>query len=82
MTEPVTPDAFAELFDRVRSKPFATVARLLHGRDRISPCPVCKTEGRVLLAGDRTGSCYGGCGVVGLDRLMGSVMAVPAAKRA
>jgi hypothetical protein len=77
---PITPDEFRAHYQRVRDKPFATVARLLYGTERVSPCPVCQDDGRKLLAGERVGHCYGGCGTVKLERLMATLMATPAAK--
>lgn len=71
---PVTADEVLDFYGRLRSKPFLTVARLLFGTDRVSPCPVCKGKGRNLAAGDRVGHCYGGCGKVGLADLLGTFM--------
>lgn len=71
---PVTAAEVLGFFDRLRSKPFLTVATLLFGTDRVTPCPVCRGAGSVLAANDRAGQCYGGCGTVKLADLFGTVM--------
>ncbi|MBP3956854.1 hypothetical protein J8F10_16400 [Gemmata sp. G18] len=77
---PVPTETFRALYERVRDKPFATVATLLYGSERVTPCPVCGADGRTLLASAKGGHCYGGCGSVKLHQLMATVMANPAEK--
>ena len=44
----VTPVEVNALFDQLRSRPFKTVAGILFGSDKVTPCPVCL---RVCLGG-------------------------------
>lgn len=74
---PVTPDAVLEFVDKLRRRPFATVAGILHGADRITPCPVCRADGSTLAALDRVGRCYARCGTVKLAQLFGTFMSDP-----
>jgi hypothetical protein len=67
--KPVTAEEITALFDEARSRPFRTVARILLGTDRLSPCPVCKGDGTRMDALDHAGKCYGGCGKVKLRQL-------------
>jgi hypothetical protein len=76
----VTAEEFRGLYERARDKPFGTIARILHRAERVTPCPVCRVEGRTLLAGGRAGNCYAGCGIVSFAQLLATVMAAPAAK--
>ncbi len=68
------------LYDAMARNPFRTVAGILFGSDRVSPCPVCKAEGSSLSALDFAGQCYGSCGKVGLERLY-DVFLAPRARR-
>jgi hypothetical protein len=65
--EPVTPEEVLGLFNEVRARPFRTVAGILFGGERISPCPVCGTNRLDVL--DRSGVCYGGCGKLTIGQL-------------
>jgi hypothetical protein len=77
---PVSPDAVLQFVDSLRQRPFATVAGILHGTDRVTPCPVCKTDGSTLAALDRVGRCYARCGTVKLAQLFGPFMSAPSAQ--
>ena len=57
------------LFEDVCRRPFRTIATILLGGDRISPCPVCGGPDTTLGVQDHVGLCYGGCGKVKLGRL-------------
>lgn len=74
---PVTPEQVRELYDRVRTKPFTTIAMLLYGGERVTPCPVCRAPGQTLAARNNDGFCYGGCGAVKVAQLLGAVMSGP-----
>ncbi|MBP3957794.1 hypothetical protein J8F10_21285 [Gemmata sp. G18] len=74
--EPITPEEVLRFVDELRRRPFATVAGILHGADRITPCPVCKADGSTLAARDRVGRCYD-CGTVELVQLFGPLMSPP-----
>lgn len=74
---PVAPQAVLEFVDILRRRPFATVAGILHGTDRIAPCPVCRADGSTLAAFDRVGQCYAQCGPVKLAQLFGTFMITP-----
>lgn len=65
--EPVAASEVRSVFEEIREAPVRTVAKVLFGRDRISPCPVCMAEGTELAALDRVAKCYGSCGKVRLD---------------
>ena len=67
--EPVSADEVLGLFEQACSRPFLTVANLLFGAERVTPCPVCEEDGTRLDALDRAGKCYGGCGTVCLGQL-------------
>jgi hypothetical protein len=73
-----TPVPIAEalkLHDQLIRAPFLTVATILFGADRISPCPSCGVAGTTLKALDRDGRCYGSCGTVKLERLYDAFLA-------
>jgi len=67
--EPVPAEEVLELFEMARKSPFRTVARLVYGDERITPCPICRADGSRLDALDKVGKCYGGCGKVSLGQL-------------
>jgi hypothetical protein len=67
--EPVTAEEVLALFNQARTSPFRTVATILFGAERVTPCPVCKGAGSRLDALDRVGQCYGGCGKVRLAQI-------------
>jgi hypothetical protein len=72
--EPITPEEVLQFVDGLRRRPFATVASILYGADRITPCPACKADGSTLAALDRVGRCYARCGTVKLAQLFGPFM--------
>lgn len=71
---PVAPDTVLQFVDSLRRRPFATLAGILHGSDRVTPCPVCMTDGSTLAALDRVGRCYARCGTVKLAQLFAPFM--------
>jgi hypothetical protein len=81
---PVDPARVVAFAASLEEAPFRTVAAILHGPDRISPCPVCRGPGSSLGVGERSGVCYS-CGKVGLERLFDAAYAAdpggPAAAR-
>jgi hypothetical protein len=77
--EPVTPQEVENFVSRLGEAPFRELARVLLSADRVAPCPVCRKEGSRLDVQDRSGSCYGGCGRVRLDRLLEVIYAPPEA---
>ncbi len=78
--EPIAPEEILQFVDDLRRRPFATVAGILYGADRITPCPVCKANGSTLAALDRVGRCYARCGTVKLVQLVGSFMSDPSTR--
>lgn len=68
----VTAAEVLALFDRMRDQPFETVAEILFGTVRISPCPICCNRERVMGARQRAGYCYE-CGKIKLDRLYDAI---------
>jgi len=78
--EPIAPEEVLQFVDELRRRPFATVAGILYGADRITPCPVCNANGSTLAALDRVGRCYARCGTVKLAQLFGSFMSAPSTR--
>ncbi len=78
---PVSPKAVLDFVEDLRRRPFATVACILFGSSRVSPCPVCQSPGSSMGAMANEGRCYGQCGKVNLARLYGTVMAAPSPGR-
>ncbi len=78
--ETVSPDDVLGLCKKAIASPFGTVAGLLYGDTRISPCPICQADGSRLDVLDRWGMCYGRCGKVGLGRLFDRFMRPRAAR--
>ena len=76
---PVDPQEVLALFEEVKAAPFRTVASLLFGGERVSPCPLCQAEGSALVALDHSGKCYG-CGQVRIGQLF-DVFLKPRAKK-
>lgn len=68
--QPVSPAAIISFFDQLRNAPFHSVAALLFGRDRISPCPICVAHDSTLTVQSGHGECYGRCGRVEYEQLM------------
>jgi hypothetical protein len=66
---PVPADEVLALFEVARTSPFRTLAKILFGSDRVTPCPVCRGDDSRLDALDGQGRCYGHCGKVQLGRL-------------
>jgi hypothetical protein len=73
--EPVPVDAVLRLYERVAREPFGTVAEILLGSRRVTPCPICKAAGTSLSALQRVGKCYGACGSVKLEGLYNAFLA-------
>jgi hypothetical protein len=67
--EPVPAEDVIALFNQARTRPFRTIARLLFGKEQITPCPVCDARGSQLSALDHVGSCYGHRGKVRIGQL-------------
>jgi hypothetical protein len=67
--KPVAAAEVEALAERVCAAPFRSVFSVLFGRDRVSPCPVCKKPGTILAALDFAGNCYGSCGKVQLSKI-------------
>jgi len=78
---PVSPKAVIDFVEDLRRRPFATVAGILFGTGRITPCPVCRSSGSSMAAMANEGRCYERCGKVTLARLYGTIMADPTAGR-
>ena len=55
---PVHPDAVEALANRAAELPFQTLAGVLFGSDRISPCPFCNKDDSELVADKQCGHCY------------------------
>lgn len=55
---PVHPEAVEALANRAAEYPFETLASVLFGSDRISPCPFCSKDGSKLVADKQCGHCY------------------------
>ncbi|VTU00923.1 unnamed protein product [Gemmataceae bacterium] len=66
---PAAPEEVLALCAQAAARPFATVAGLLFAEGRVSPCPVCRVRGSRLDVMDHAGTCYGGCGKVGIGQL-------------
>jgi len=64
----------------VKKKPFETVALILFGERRVSPCPYCRSDGSYLDLGELVGFCYGPCRRVRIRRLSEPFMADAPAK--
>ncbi len=62
------------LGEEIVDRPFATIVKIWTGSERLEPCPLCKAEGSVLRALKTKGDCYGDCGLVDLDKLVGEVI--------
>jgi hypothetical protein len=67
--EPVSQDEAFKLYHDMCDRPFSTVMHIISGRDRIKPCPACKTKDSVLVAKDHHGVCSGTCGKMMLSQL-------------
>ncbi len=78
--KPVSAEVVVALYDEMRLSPFKTVMRILIGREKLKPCPLCLKEGSQLSAMDRVGQCYGSCGTVRLEQLYDLVLAPRATK--
>jgi hypothetical protein len=74
---PVTKDEMLELFRTVKAAPVKTVASILLGSEKVTPCPICKKEGTSLAAMDRFAKCYGSCGSVKLSQIYDVFLAPP-----
>jgi len=72
--EPVAPEEIQQFVANLRKRPFTTINGILHGTDRVSPCPVCAIPGSTMAAMDRVGCCYAKCGKVSLAQLLGVFM--------
>lgn len=55
---PVHPDQIVEFSNRFSDAPFREMMRILFGNTRVSPCPVCRTEGSSLTGYAHKGKCY------------------------
>lgn len=66
--EKVTHDELISLADQVVNAPFATLAQVLFGDVRVSPCPVCRTDGSSMSAASHVGTCYS-CGKINIAQL-------------
>jgi hypothetical protein len=73
----VTPDDVEAFVAELAAAPYKIPAEALLGTLRCEPCPVCRKEGSRLDVLDRVGTCYGGCGKVGLARLYDAVLRQP-----
>jgi len=60
--------------DDLRKRPFAIVANILFGLDRVTPCPICRQANSSLGVQDRVGRCYDRCGKVKLEQLFAIFM--------
>jgi hypothetical protein len=67
--EPIDAVLLQDWIAEVRNKPFETVALILFGQRRVSPCPYCLSEGSYLDLGELMGFCYGPCRRVRIKRL-------------
>ncbi len=72
---PVPVSEVLKLYDQLVRAPFRTIAGILFGSCRISPCPCCGDAATTLTALDRHGRCYGSCGKVQLERLYEAFLA-------
>jgi hypothetical protein len=67
--EPVAPEEVIRYLDEARRAPFRTIADILFGSRKITPCPICGSTDSRLDVLDHIGICYGGCGRVRLFSL-------------
>lgn len=78
---PVSPQQVWELYEQVRARPLRTIASILFGAERVTPCPVCRKPDTSLAAMDRAGRCYGSCGKVKLGQLYDVFLGTPAKRK-
>jgi hypothetical protein len=67
--KPVAQEVVLALYQDLRKHPFRTLAKILFGSEKCSPCPVCREKGSNLAALDYVGDCYSRCGRVNLATL-------------
>jgi hypothetical protein len=72
---PISAAILEEWVEEVKRRPFETLALVLFGERRITPCPFCMREGSHLDLGEEFGHCYGPCRRVSLKRLFEPFMA-------
>jgi hypothetical protein len=66
--EPITRDEVQRLVKELSAAPVRTIAGVLFGGEKITPCPICVGKDSSLVAFDRFAKCYA-CGNVKLDQL-------------
>jgi hypothetical protein len=71
--EPIPAEDIIKLFEQIRLSPFRTIAEILYGTDRVTPCPNCGHEDSRLDVLDHIGLCYGNCGKVRIGQLLDGV---------
>ena len=72
--EPIDPRSVEAFALQLREAPFLTVASILLGDERSTPCPICRADGTRLDALERLGRCYSRCGDVTLGMLYDRVL--------
>ena len=70
----ITQEDINGLYEAMKTTPFSTVCKILHGSDKVSTCPVCQQEGTSLSAFGHIGKCYK-CKKVSLEQLYSTVFA-------
>lgn len=72
---PVTEGEIMSLFDDMRYRPSSTLMKIWFGGEKVSPCPLCRSEGSYLeVVSPETATCYGPCGKVGINGLFQAVL--------
>lgn len=70
---PVSTDEVLDLFRRMNEQPFAVVGKILFGKDKVKPCPICNSDDSTLSVGPWAGTCYS-CRRVALPKLYDLVL--------
>ncbi len=70
---PIDPQRVVEFAESVRAAPFRTVAGILLGSQRVTPCPFCLGPRSTFAVLDHAGTCYS-CGKLGLAALYDAIL--------
>jgi len=77
----ISPGVVLNWTEEVNRSPFQTLGQILFGKQRVTPCPFCQTEGSHLDLGEKVGFCYGPCRQVPLKRLFEPFLTAPSGSR-
>lgn len=75
--EPIDVAEIEQFFNELSKAPFRSVTRILFGRDRLDPCPLCQQPGSQMSALDRVGKCYTTCGEITLAKIYDMFLKTP-----